>query len=69
MVEVIQKVAGRLKAMDFARNLLNLLHENKGSMNLGRKQLSELLGDTNPNRIQKYRQVIIKAGLLHLGTA
>jgi hypothetical protein len=68
-VEAIEKVKGRLKVMDFAAKLLRLLHENKGSMNLGRKQLCDLLGYKDPKQVHKYRQVLIDAGLLHLGTA
>jgi hypothetical protein len=68
-MEAIEKVNGRLKVMDFATKLLGLLHENKGSLNLGRKQLCDLLGYKDPKQVHKYRQVLIDAGLLHLGTA
>jgi hypothetical protein len=69
MQEAIKRVAGRMKVFDFATKLLNLLHENKGSMNIGQKELSDLLGYESPAQMRKYRQVLIKAGLLHLGAA
>jgi hypothetical protein len=69
MEKAIKKVAGRVQVMAFATKLLNLLHDNKGSLNLGRKQLADMLGYKDPNRIQKYRQVLIDAGLLRLGSA
>ena len=55
--------------MDFATKLLTMLYSNKGSMNLGRKQLAELLGYKDPNRIQKYREALVKAGLITVGRA
>jgi hypothetical protein len=69
MEAAIKAVAGRKKVLDFARRLLHLLHNNNGSLNLGRKELTELLGYKNPKQIQAYRQVLIDAGLLKLGTA
>jgi hypothetical protein len=65
----INQAAGRLKLHDFAAKLLHLLAANKGSMNLGEKQLCGLLGYQNGNRVRKYRQVLIDAGLLILGRA
>jgi hypothetical protein len=49
--------------------LLRLLAANKGSMNLSNRQLCDLLGYKDPKQVQRYRQILIEAGLVRLGTA
>jgi hypothetical protein len=64
--ESVNKERGRLKGHDFWAKLLWHLHANNGAAHLSQKWLMELLGYKDAERMGKYRQVLVRAGLLNV---
>ena len=67
VIGMIQKRAGRNKVMPFATRFLNYLHHHGGRYCVSQKMLMEMLGYTDPPRVTKYRNILVKAGVIAKG--
>lgn len=67
VIAMIQKKAGRNKLIPFATKFLNYLHEHGGRYCVSRERLMEMLGYTDPPRVTKYRNILVKAGVIFKG--
>lgn len=64
VMDRIAAKAGRNKVIPFATKLLNLLAEAGGTKRLSQDTLLGLLGYPNRNRVCKYKNILIRAGVL-----
>jgi hypothetical protein len=67
--EAINKAKGRLRGELFWVRLISFLWAKKGSASVSQKKLLEMLGYQDAERMGKYREVLVRAGLLRVGNA
>lgn len=67
-VQVIKQVRpGSCKLLAFAEKLLPYLYQHPEGKSLGQKELTQILGYWNRNRVNKYRDILVAAGLITVG--
>jgi hypothetical protein len=65
--KVITEHAGRNKVLPFAQKLVSYLWSHKGAAPVSNSLLMEFVGHANPTRACKYRDVLVKAGVIRVG--
>jgi hypothetical protein len=67
VVTMIERKAGRNKLLPFATKFLNHLYKRGGRYGVSRTVLMEMLGYNDPVRVTKYRDILVKAGVISKG--